>query len=200
MTHNGDVVRSPTSEFRSLAKTVTLSARRLAIITILLALLTSCAPSGSAGGFDGIHIIYHPPLLPIEISVAPDGTTEVSADPEIATSIGTFSIEIPLASFHGTLLVIHIPPGLAAQRGQARGAGELLSRNLAGGGEVASGGAGTYYEIEIYRTVNMVFQYTGSAQLTSQGNTVTLNLIHGVTGIRIGEHPGAKSHASRQCL
>jgi hypothetical protein len=77
------------------------------VVVALCGLVSACSdPTGK--------LIYHPPVLPIEISVATDGTLAIQAGAEFVTPIGTFSIaaEVETPSDDTTLLVIaHTRPG-----------------------------------------------------------------------------------------
>jgi len=217
---SGDVFRDPTGAHHSSAKTAILGARCAAIITIVLALLTGCGsgsgapavstssgsgsgappPSTFCGSGSGVPTVaFHPDLfLPIEISLAVDGSIEVSFSPELATPVGTFSFGMPVAcgsiAPHGTLLVIsrlvRNVIGLGAQHGREAGSEELVRHDVGGRGEVAPGEAGDMEEVTIIKineTVKMTFLVDGPATLTMQGNIATLSLGSRVTGIRIQE-------------
>src|SRR5262249_21277968 len=143
---SGDVFRDATAAHHGFAKTAIRGTRSAAIITIVLALLTGCggsifgsssgvsSPSASCGGGSGVTVGHHPELLPIEISLAQDGSIEVSLDPGIATPVGTFSLGVPVACWkiapNGTLLAIshlvHHFVSLGAQRGREGGDEELV--------------------------------------------------------------------------
>jgi hypothetical protein len=92
----------------SFARPITLAFRFAAIVTacsVLLICSSGCRSTGSQG-----DITWHPPLLPIAISISTDGSIHVSASREFATPLGTFSLgesmpigQIPL---NQTLLVI----------------------------------------------------------------------------------------------
>lgn len=115
-------------------------------------------------------VTYHPTDLPIEISLEPDGHIVLSAAPEVATPIGTFSVSEPLAKYktseRGTLLAIRRP---------VHG---ILKEDL----------------IRVNSTAQMKFLLDGKYDLSSQGNVAILDLHAGVTGIRIEKlHPGASA-------
>ena len=116
-------------------------------------------------------ITYHPPDLPIEITLEPNGDIVLSAAPEIATSIGTFSASEPLVKYktsqHGTLLAIRRP---------VHG---VLKEDL----------------IKVNSAARMKFLLDGRYGLSSHGNTAILNLHPGVTGIRIEKLPPRPSAA-----
>jgi hypothetical protein len=116
-------------------------------------------------------VTYHPLYLPIEITLEPNGDIVLSAVPEIATSIGTFSASEPLAKYkssqHGTLLAIRRP---------VHG---VLKEDL----------------IKVNSAARMKFLLDGSYGLSSQGNAAILNLHAGVTGIRIEKLPPRPSAA-----
>ena len=118
---------------------------------------TGCAPRPP--------ITYHPTNLPIEITLEPNGDIVLSAAPEIATSIGTFSASEPLAKYktsqHGTLLAIRRP---------VHG---VLKEDL----------------IKVSSAARMKFLLDGHYGLRSHGNTAILSLHAGVTGIRIEKLP-----------
>ncbi len=199
---SGRVFRYATGAHHSSVETAIPVARCAAIITIVLALLTGCrtssgAPTASAscGGSSGAPTVaFQPDLLPIEISLALDGTIEVSFSPELVTPLGTFSVGVPIAcvpiASSWTLLEIsrlmHNVVSLRPQRG-GEGADEQLVRHEVGGGEVAAAGdMNEVTVIKIKENVKMTFFVDGPATLTPEGNNVVmLSLGSGVTGIRI---------------
>jgi hypothetical protein len=110
-------------------------------------------------------VTYHPAYLPIEITLEPNDHIVLSAAPEIATFIGTFSVSEPLAEYktshHETLLAIRRP---------VHG---VLKEDL----------------IKVNSTARMKFLLDGHYGLSSHGNAAILNLHAGVTGIRIEKLP-----------
>ena len=106
-------------------------------------------------------LTYHPVYLPIEISLEPNGDIVLSAAPEMATPIGTFSATEPLAKYktsgHTTLLAVR------------RSVHGTLKEDL----------------IRVNSTAPMKFLLDGHYSFSSQGNAAILNLHAGVTGIRI---------------
>ena len=122
-------------------------------------------------------VTYHPLYLPIEITLEANDHIVLSAAPEIATFIGTFSVSEPLAEYrisqHGTLLVIRRP---------VHG---VLKEDL----------------IKVNSAARMKFLLDGRYGLSSHGNAAILNLHAGVTGIRIEElrpHPSAARFSAKQ--
>jgi hypothetical protein len=155
-------------------------------MAIVLALVVGCA-----------GLTYQPPLLPIAITVAPDGSIEVSAEPEIATPIGTFSLSIPLANFSvppGETLVVLLFLATAfadnpAQHGQGDGNVQLARdyRDTRGVNSSAAL-ANKMALIMINSSVKMRFLYNGNflgVRPEDNSNEVKLTLGKGVTGIRI---------------
>lgn len=115
-------------------------------------------------------VTYHPIDLPIEISLEPNGHIVLSAAPEVATSIGTFSLSEPLAKYK-----LSEPSTLLAIRRPVHG---VLKEDL----------------IRVNSTARMEFLLDGKYALNSQGNVAILNLHAGVTGIRIEKlHPDSSA-------
>jgi hypothetical protein len=116
-------------------------------------------------------LTYHPLYIPIEISLEPNGDIVLSAAPEIATPIGTFSATEPLSKYktsgHTTLLAVRRP---------VHG---ILKEDL----------------IRVNSAAPMKFVLDGHYSLSSQGNTAILDLHAGVTGIRIEKLRAARSTA-----
>ena len=114
-------------------------------------------------------LTYHPVYLPIEISLEPNGDIVLSAAPEMATPIGTFSATEPLAKYktsgHTTLLAVR------------RSVHGTLEEDL----------------IRVNSTAPMKFLLDGHYSFSSQGNAAILNLHAGVTGIRIEKLRAAPS-------
>lgn len=172
-------------------------ARHAAVIALALALLADC---------DGVGGVYVPPLLPIAITVAQDGSVEVSFDPELATPIGTFSLNVPVAHFRvppgDTVLIILFAVAAAslAEHG-GNGAQVELTRDLAHDGPDAYGAQTVQLRqvIEINKQVPMRFVYSGRQPgLTHQGNAVTLTLYGGANLITIED--ATKLHTGRFTL
>jgi hypothetical protein len=135
---------------------VNLRARWAALAATSLVFLT-----GYTGCDNQPTYTYHPPYFPIEISLEPNGDIVLSAAPEMATPIGTFSATEPLAKYktagHTTLLAVRRP---------VRG---TLKEDL----------------IKVNSATPMKFLLDGHYSLSSQGNAAILDLHAGVTGIRI---------------
>jgi len=128
-------------------------------------------------GCDRPTVTYHPVYLPIEISLEPNNEIVLSAAPEIATSIGTFSASEPLAKYEtssdSTLLVIRRP---------VHG---VLKEDL----------------IRINSAAQMKFLLDGHYDLGGQGRAAILDLHAGVTGIRIEKlrpAPSAARYSAQQ--
>lgn len=188
----GDVFRDPAGALHGFAKTATLGARCAAIITIFSALLTGCrsipgsgsgsgsgaptASTGCGGGSGAPALTYQPILLPIEISLALDGSIEVSFSPELVTPLGTFSLSVPVACWK-----IHSNDTLLVIRRLVHGA---MKKDI----------------IKINDAYKLAFLLDGPADLTSEGNIATLSLRNGVTGIRIkgAESGQAEPYSKRQ--
>src|SRR5690242_9962711 len=122
---------------------------------LLLPLLSTACQQGEA------KVAYHPPLLPIELSIGADGSVELAASAEIATPVGTFSLQQSMAhrqiSKRHTLLII---------------------RHIAHGSVVDT-------LIKIKSSIRMKFLLNGSYGFSRSGNIAVLKLHHGVSGIRI---------------
>jgi hypothetical protein len=157
-------------------------------------------------GCDGTSVTIVLPLLPIAITVAQDGSVEVSFDPELATPIGTFSLNVPVAHFRvppdDTVLIILFAVAAAslAEHG-GNGAHAELTRDLAHDGPAADGAQTVQLQqlIEINKQVPMRFVYSGRQPgLKGQGNDVTLTLNGGANLITIED--ATKLHTGRFTL
>jgi hypothetical protein len=186
-----DIFRDRAGALHNSTKAVTLGTRCTATIAICLALLTGCT-SGISAGTPAVN--FQPYLLPIVISVALDGSIEVSVSPSIATPIGTFSLNVPVDSFssHYTLLVIrhlvHFLSGIAAHRSPVGANAELVRYDPGSGTDASAGGTWVDDVIEIKNTDKLLFQLDGGYHLTPEGNIAILTISNGVSGIRIKDY------------
>jgi hypothetical protein len=184
-----EIFRDRAGALHSPTKVVTLGTRCAAAIAICLALLTGCGSGTSAG-----VVTFTPNFIPIVISVARDGSVEVSVSPSIATPIGTFSLTVPVESFssHYTLLVIrhlvHFLSGVAAHRGPVGANAELVRYDPGSGSEASAGGTWVDDVIEIRTIDKLLFQLDGGHHLTPEGNIAILKISNEVSGIRIKDY------------
>jgi hypothetical protein len=127
------------------------TAKILIICMVFPVLLAGCQP----------EVGYRPPLLPIEFSVDASGAIDVKASPEIATPLGTFSLQQSLAHrkvpINQTLLIVRRPVH-----------GVLKD-----------------YLIKIRSSVKMTFLLNGTYDFTGEDNIAVLKIHRGVSGIRI---------------
>ena len=186
-----DIFRDRAGALHSSTKAVTLGTRCAATIAICLAVLTGCVSSTSAGT---PALGFTPDFVPIVISVALDGSIEVSVSPSIATPIGTFSLTVPVESFssHYTLLVIrhlvHFLSGVAAHRSPVGTNAELVRYDPGSGAEASASGTWVDDVIEIKNTDKLLFQLDGGYHLTPEGNIAILTISNAVSGIRIKDY------------
>ncbi len=188
-----DPSADPVGALHGLARAVASGARRAAVIALVLALLAGCQSS----------FTFRPFLLPIAITIGPDGSIEVSFDPELVTPIGTFSMSVPLTRFRvtgaETLLVIVFLAAVVSDASAQHGSGvpaDLARYDTGHGGDIGAAPVMKQEIIKINRYVPMQFLVDGpTPDPEVRGNIVTLRPGSGVTGIRVKEisnSPGAK--------